>query len=328
MGKMELFILNGTKGHDVAPLVQSLVWSGKKGAAARSIEVTMLDDDAKGQPRVTMNLEEGYTCIFKWNGEELFRGIIMKQTLSQKKMNKWKAYDICIYLANSKDSFSYDNKTLTQIFNDCIKRAGLSAGSVAKTSHVIPSLKKSKSYFADCLFDAMSTQYSSTGNRYYFRANKNNVDLLLRKEQSTQWVLEIGANIISYSYTQSIEKVKTRFRIYSKEGSVVYEKSNAELEKKLGSIIMIDSVDDDYNDAQIKELVNTMLKENGYPERSLNVEALGIVSAIAGGCLYVKIPHLNISRTFYIDADSHKFSGEKHTMSLTLNFAKDIASAG
>lgn len=328
MGNISLYILKGTKGYDISNLVQKIVWSGRKGAAPRTLEVTMLDDDAKGQARVTFDVEEGYTCIFQYKGKELFRGIILNQNQTQKKMNKWKAQDICFYLANSKDSFAYDNKTATQIFSDCIKRAGLTAGSIVDTGYKIPSLKKSKSYFYDCLLDALSTTYLETGKRYYIRANKNKVDLLRRKEQITQWVLEIGANISSYSYTKSIEKIKTRFRILSKEGKVVYEKSNAILEKKIGSITMIDSVDDSYNDAQIKQLVNTMLEENGYPEQSLTIDALGIPSAISGGCLYVIIPHLNIKRVFYIDEDRHTFDGEKHTMQVKLNFAKDIAAAG
>lgn len=328
MSNLALYILNGTSGHDVSNLVQKITWKGKKGSAARSIEVTMVDDDAKGQARVKFDVSQGYTCIFKWQGTELFRGIIMSQTQSEKKLNKWKAYDICIYLANSKDSFSYDNMTATQIFKDCVKRAGLTVGSAVNTNYKIPSLKKSKAYFYDCMLDSLSTTYSATGYRYYIKADKNNVSLLRRKEQTTQWVVEVGANLTSYTYSQSIEKVKTRFRIYSDEGKVVYEKSNATLEKKIGSIIMIDSVDDTYNDAQIKQLVNTMLSENGYPTESLTVGALGITSAISGGCLYVVIPHLDIKRTFYIDEDSHTFEGEKHTMQLKLNFASDIASAG
>lgn len=71
-----------------------------------------------------------------------------------------------------------------------------------------------------------------------------------------------------------------------------------------------------------------MVEENGHPEESFTIEALGIISAISGNCLYVIIPHLNIKRAFYIDEDKHTFKGEKHTMSLKLNFATDVASAG
>lgn len=328
MGNISLYIYCGKKGWDVSELVCSITWSGRKGSAARTLEVTMMDDDSKNQDRLKMDVEKGYTCVFKWKGKEKFRGIIMKQTQSAKKQLKFKAYDECVYLANSKDSFSYADKTATQIFKDCIKRSGLSCGTVVDTGYKIPSLQKSKTYFYDCILDALSSTYANTKKRYYIRAEKGKISLLRRKEQTTQWVLEAGANISDYTYNKSIEKIKTRFRIYSDNGAVVYEKKNEKLEKKIGRFMMVDTADEKQNEAQIKKLVESLVEENGYPAESLSISTLGIISAIAGGCLYVIIPHLGLKRTFYIDEDKHTFKGESHTMTLTLNFATDIASAG
>lgn len=328
MAAVSLFIYHGKKGWDVSELVSEIVWSGRKGSAARSIEVTMLDDDTKGQQRVAVDVEKGYTCIFKWKKKEKFRGIIMKTTQSHGKTVKWKAYDECIYLANSQDSFSYSNKTATQIFKDCVKRAGLTMGKAVDTGKKIPSLQKPKTYFYDCILEALSETYKRTKKRYYIRAEGGKVSLLRRKEHTTQCMLEVGENVTGYTYAKSIEKIKTRFRVYSDEGKVVYEKKNAKLEKKLGRFIMVGSANDKQTDAQIKELVNSMIEENGCPQESFTVEALGIISAISGNCLYVVIPHLKMKRTFYIDEDKHTFKGESHTMSLKLNFATDVASAG
>lgn len=328
MGDIKLYIYHGKKGWDVSGLVQEITWSGRKGSLARTLEATLLDDDAKGQDRMRLDVENGYTCVFKWKGKEKFRGIIMRQTQSEKKELKIKAYDECIYLANSKDSFSYKNKTATAIFKDCLKRAGLSLGTAVSTGYRIKSLQKSKTYFSDCLLDALSTTYKKTKKRYYIRADGGKISLLRRREHVTQWVLEVGENISGYTYDKSIEKIKTRFRIYSDKGKVVYEKKNAKMEKRLGRFMMVESVDDKQNDAQIRKLVNSLVEENGHPEESLSVSSLGLISAIAGGCLFVIIPHLKIRRTFYIDEDKHTFKGETHTMSLTLNFATDVASAG
>lgn len=328
MAKLSLIIYHKKKGWDVTELVKEITWSGRKGSAARTLEVTMMDDDGTGHDRVGIDVEEGYTCIFKWNGKERFRGIIMTQSASQDKLMKWKAYDQAVYFANSKDSFSYENKTATEIFKDCAKRAGLTVGTAVDTGHKISSLKKSKSYFYDCLLDALSTTYKKTKKRYYIEASEGKINLYRRKEKTTQWVLEVGTNINSYSYSKSIEKMKTRYRIYSDEGKVVYEQKNTALEKKIGNFMDIDTAKEKQNDAQIKKLVKNMIEESGYPDESLTIKTLGIPTAVSGGCLYVIILHLGIKRTFYIDQDKHTFSGENHTMQLTLNFATDIASAG
>lgn len=328
MGSIALYIYHGKKGWDVSELVVDITWYGRKSSLARSLDITLLDDDSPSQSRIKIDVEKGYTCVFKWKGKEKFRGIIMKQTQSAKKQLKLKAYDECIYLSNSQDSFSYKNKTATEIFKDCIKRAGLTCGTVVNTGSKIKSLVKQKTYYADCLLDALSTTYKRTKKRYYIRANGGKVELLRRKEHMTQIVLEVGANIIDYTYNKSIEKIKTRFRIYSDKGKVVYEKKNTTLEKRFGRFMMVDTAKEKQNDAQIRKLVNTMISENGYPEETLSISSLGIISAISGGCLYVIIPHLGIKRTFYIDEDKHVFKGESHTMTLTLNFATDIGAAG
>ena len=83
-----------------------------------------------------------------------------------------------------------------------------------------------------------------------------------------------------------------------------------------------------YNDAQIKELVQSVFSEKGMPTKSLKVSGIGISEAVSGGCVYVIIPHLGIKRTFYIDEDTHTFTRKSHKMTLKLNFADDIDSAG
>ncbi|MBQ8913918.1 MAG: hypothetical protein IJ054_07745 [Lachnospiraceae bacterium] len=327
MGKITLLILKGDDGFDISDLVKTVVWSGKKSSAARTIEVTMLDDYNMSNSSLSMDLSDGWTCIFKWNDEELFRGIIMKQSVKPYE-NKWKAYDVCMYLSNSKDSFSFENVIATQVFENCISRAGLEVGKSTQTNYLIDSLIKSKTTLYDCILDALSTTYKNTGERYYIRASENKVDLLRRAEEMTQWVVEVGENIVDFSYTESIEKIKTRYRIFSKEGTILKEVSNTDLENKLGSLVAIDQADEDYTEAGLQEMVQNMIEESGRPVKSLSATTMGIISAISGGCLYVIIPQLNIKRTFYIDEDKHTFNGEKHTMTVKLNFATDIDSAG
>lgn len=321
MGNIKLIIYHNKQGFDVSELVSAIEWGGRKGAAARSLNVTLLDDSSI-KNRIVIVPEKGFTCVFKWKGKEKFRGIIMRVGMGAKKRLTFTAYDECIYLANSADSFSYKNKTASAIFKDCIKRAGLSIGEVIETGHKIPSLQKPRTSYYDCLLEALSITYKKTGQRYYIRADKGKVSLLKRKEQKTQLVLEIGQNITDYTFHQSIEKIKTRVRIYSDKGKVLYENKNAKLEKQIGRFVMVDTAKEKHNNAQIRKLANTLMKEQGHPEKSLNISSLGEISAISGNCLYVKIPHLKINRTFYIDEDRHMFKGNGHTMSLLLNFSK------
>lgn len=322
---MSLIILKGEQGYDVTQLVEQVKWKGRKGSSSRTLAVTLIDDDGYKHARSGVDVEQGHQCIFSYDGVELFRGIIMSQTQSNQKKLQFTAYDNGIYLANSKDTFCYENKTASDVFRDCCTRFGLPMGEVAKCSYKIPELTKSKTTAFDAIADALSLDFDATGIRHYVASSKGKLSLLTRRENILQWVIEVGQNITSYSYSRSIEDIKTRVKMVSKEGTTVAEKSNAELEKKIGIFQEIDQPDESLTAAQVNDLIESIMEEKGTPERTLSVEAMGIAEVISGIGVYIIIPELEISRTFYVDEDTHTFEDNKHTMSLKLNYANDLA---
>ena len=322
---MSLIILKGEQGYDVTQLVEQVKWKGRKGSSSRTLSVTLIDDDGYKHARSGIDVEQGHQCIFSYDGVELFRGIIMSQTQSNQKKLQFTAYDNGIYLANNKDTFCYENKTASDVFRDCCTRFGLPMGEVSKCSYKIPELTKSKTTAFDAIADALSLDFDATGIRHYVASRKGKLSLLTRRENILQWVIEVGQNITSYSYSRSIEDIKTRVKMVSKEGTTVAEKSNAELEKKIGIFQEIDQPDESLTAAQVNDLIESIMEEKGTPERTLSVEAMGIAEVISGIGVYIIIPELEISRTFYVDEDTHTFEDNKHTMSLKLNYANDLA---
>lgn len=322
---MSLIILKGEQGYDVTQLVEQVKWKGRKGSSSRTLAVTLIDDDGYKRARSGIDVEQGHQCIFSYDGTELFRGIIMSQTQSNQKKLQFTAYDNGIYLANNKDTFCYENKTASDVFRDCCTRFGLPMGEVASCSYKIPELTKSKTTAFDAIADALSLDFDATGIRHYVASSKGKLSLLTRRENILQWVIEVGQNITSYSYSRSIEDIKTRVKMVSKEGTTVAEKSNSELEKKIGIFQEIDQPDESLTTAQVNDLIESIMEEKGTPERTLSVEAMGIAEVISGIGVYIIIPELEISRTFYVDEDTHTFEDNKHTMSLKLNYANDLA---
>lgn len=322
---MSLIILKGEQGYDVTQLVEQVKWKGRKGSSSRTLAVTLIDDDGYKRARSGIDVEQGHQCIFSYDGVELFRGIIMSQTQSNQKKLQFTAYDNGIYLANNKDTFCYENKTASDVFRDCCTRFGLPMGEVASCSYKIPELTKSKTTAFDAIADALSLDFDATGIRHHVASSKGKLSLLTRRENILQWVIEVGQNITSYSYSRSIEDIKTRVKMVSKEGTTVAEKSNAELEKKIGIFQEIDQPDESLTTAQVNDLIESIMEEKGTPERTLTVEAMGIAEVISGIGVYIIIPELEISRTFYVDEDTHTFEDNKHTMSLKLNYANDLA---
>lgn len=321
---INLLLLSGGQACDVSPLVQQISWRGRKGSSARTLAVTLLDDDGYKHARSGLDVEQGQQCIFSYAGRELFRGIIMQQTQSSKKQLSFTAYDNGIYLANNKDTFAYENKTASDIFRDCCTRFGLPMGEVSECSYKIPELTKSKTTAFDAIADALSLDFAATGIRHYVASDQGRLSLLTRRENILQWVLEVGQNIVSFSYSKSIEDLKTRVKLLAKEGTVLAEKSVPAVEEKIGVFQEIEQPEESLSKAQLQELVASMLAEKSTPKRALSVEALGLVEVISGIGVYVIIPELGLARTFYVDSDTQTFKDNLHTMSLKLNYANDL----
>ena len=328
MARIQLLVVKDKKTIDMTNLVKSVRWSGRKGSSARTITVAMIDDDGYRHARSGIDVADGNQCVFLVDGKERFRGILMNQNQGDNKQLKFKAYDNGIYLANNKDTFVYKNKTADQVFSDVCSRFGIPTGEVAKCSYKIPEFTKSKTTGQDAVLDALSLDYKATGTRHFISSDKGKLSLLQRKDQVISFVVDGDANLYGYSYTKSIESIKPRVKMISKEGTTLAEKSNSSLEQKIGIFQEIQQPDESLTKAQVKDLVGSVLDTLDDPEETLTLNILGDPDVISGKAILVKIPHLDISRAYYVDSDDHTFEDNMHTMSLTLTTAAEIKKEG
>lgn len=327
MGKINLTVYrNGESfGKDITQLVEGITWAGRRGSPARTLSVELLDDDGYWHMRSGIDVEDGWQCLFCYDGQELFRGIFMNQSSSQSKTLTLKAYDNGIYLSNNRDTFVYESKTASDVFRDVCTRFGLPMGDVAACSYTIPDLTKKKTTGWDVIEDALSLEFDNTGSRFFVVSDKGSLCLRKRQENIVQWVLETGGNISQYKFTKSIENVRTRIKLLSDEGKVLAQASDPALESRIGMMQEVDTPDETLNSAQITTLAQSMLKEKKAPQRTLVLnDLLGIPDVIAGVGVFIIIPHTSINRTLYVDSDSHTFQDNLHTMTLDLSWAADI----
>lgn len=319
-----LSIIQNDKTFDISQLVNEITWSGRKGAAGRKLSAVLLDDPE--YERAGIDVEQGCRCIFSWNKKELFRGIVMRQSGSYSKTMPILAYDNLIYFANNDDTFTYSDCTASYIFLDLCKRyqVAYDKSNVADTGYIIPSISQEVSTPFDILLKALSNTYSATGNRFYPGSEKGLLYLLKRKEQLLQWVIEVGINLINYDYTKSIEEIATRIKMVNEDGSVVAEAVDSALEKKVGIFGKVIRQDKDMNTGKLTEITKNELKLKSKSSETLNVTGTGVETAITGKAVFIKIPHLSIKNSYYIDEDTHTFRGEYHEMSLSLNKTLDF----
>lgn len=318
----------GNTFYDMSDLAVKTVISGRKGAAPRTLSITLVD--AEGHDRPKIDSSDGWICTFyDYDGKtELFRGLVMTDDSSNKRQMVVKAYDNCIYLSNNKDSFSFKKKRADEIFLECMERLKLPIGTVDNTGHVIGELAQPRTTFWDVIEEALSQTYAATGRRYYVSSSKGKISLKRRRKQQEIPILSVGTNIETYSRTRSIYNTRTRLKLVTSKDSLKESYVNTALERKIGMFQDIESVEEGITAAELKQRIDTFKEEKSLVEKSLKVSGPGISSVIAGACVYVKIPQSGVGRYMYVDEDTHTYTNNYHEMTLKLNYARDIDLAG
>lgn len=313
-----LLIVKDREFFDATALVTSLILSGRRDAASRSLRVQLLDHKDLQSERVGIDVEMGHQCVFFHNDRELFRGMFMRQEQNQGRVMTLTAYDNGIYLANNKDSFSYMYKAASFIFRDVCNRFSIPYSGVAETGYIIDELPRPMTTGFDAICDALRLTYNATGRRYSVVCEGEKLGLIRRIDNVVQWVIGAGENVSSYSYNRSIEKVKTRIKFMDRDHYLAARRINSDLERRIGVFQDAAIAERKMSYGKLAGLVDAMLKEKGEPEKLLTVEALGNSEIISGRCVFVKIPHLGLDGSFYVESDRHVFQNGMHTMQLSL----------
>jgi hypothetical protein len=321
---LKLLVIKDGTTYDMSRLVISATWHGRAGAAARDLSVSLIDDDGYWHERAGIDVEQGHQCILFWKDVELFRGMFMTQEQSKSKTLSVKAYDNGIRFASNRETFNYTNKKASEIFADVCARFGIPTDAIADTRYHIPELPKPKTTGWDVIADALSLTFKATGLRYYPICKGERMSLLERRYNILQWVIETGVNLTDYSRSVSIEKIRTRIKLLSKEGAVLAEASDLALEKKIGIFQDVVQQNDEMNSGQLTELVNTTLAENNKATRVLSITALGQTDVITGTGVFVIVKPIEVAKAYYVDEDTHTFQGHYHSMKLKLVAASDV----
>jgi len=315
---LQLLIIKNDVPYDVSELVSSVVWSGRKGAAARSLTVTFIDDSGDGRDRSGIDVTQGCRCVFYKDGTELFRGIFMRTQQGKEKTMKATAYDIGIYFAGNRDTFNYENITASGVFTDCCRRFGIPYGAVAGTSYIIETLCRPRATAWDVICEALSITYKATGRRFYPVCAGDKMELINRRENILQWLIETGENVFDYSLDKSIDGVKTKIKLLSGDGTVLAEARDSSFEKKIGVFQDVEKHKDEMTQRELDLLAKSILAANSKPGHVLTVNTLGVTDVITGTGVFAEIKELGISKTYYVEEDTHIFEGNHHEMRLKL----------
>lgn len=311
-----LIFRQGEDTIDITQLVNNVKWSGDKTKACRTLSFNFLKTKE-------YDIELGdHAVLLNDSDKELYRGVILKRGISQDNIRSISSYDYLFYFANNKDTFVYENMRADEIFNDICGRFQISVGEAANTGYVISNYTVSNRILYDVAIEILSITYKQTGERYYLRAEGDKVNLIKRKDQVYDWVLQTGSNISAYSFDENAEKLVSKVKLVYEDSNdkteLISEEEDGDLITKFGVLQHSEKITDVLNQSQLDQRAKTILKEMGMVESSFKISCLGIDEVITGSAVKVTIPSLNINKQYYIDSDNHTFNDGVHMMDLQL----------
>lgn len=309
---------------DITSFVKTVKTSGSSEKFNRVLDAEMLAT-ADGRKRA-YTIELGSTVKFYVNGVLDFVGVVFSLDTSTDGSLNFTAYDSNVYLAKSQDTRIYKNKKASDIIRIIASDFGIKTGEIADTGYVIPFLMMKNRSLREHIAAALTLTRNQTGKRFFVWNEAGKLTLREGKAPAYRYVLSAGKNLMSVSYSRSIEDTKTQVKVIGgKKGkeTVVISKDN-DKRAKYGVLQAVEVMDEKASPSQVKQRVSILLKEQSKVAEQLTVEAMGVREVKTGTAVSLRDDMTGASGNYYVTNDTHTYSAGLHTMSLELTYTFEL----
>ena len=309
---------------EITPIVQNINWQGDSQEPFRTLTTTVTN--TKDRKERLINFEEGKEITFKWEDEEVFRGVLFEVNRNKTGENTLTVFDENIYLTKNYDTRREENFKASSLVRKLCNEFGISIGDIEDTGYRIPKKIYQNKTLWDMIKDALEITKKQTGKVYVVFNEGGKLYLKERKNRAVAIVLN-DANIIDASYVTNIEELRNQIKVVAgdPEKEINSETvSNQELINKFGRMQHLEEADEDKTNSQLKQLANQLLDDKGTIDDDADLTALGDVRVTSKKSIYVIEKMTGIIGGYYVDSDRHTFTGQNYDMSLTLKADENL----
>ncbi|AZK48508.1 XkdQ/YqbQ family protein [Paenibacillus lentus] len=300
---------------DISELITDANWKTSRIGKPGSFDFTMLQDS-------NYMINNGDIVAVKYDDKPLFYGYVFSIGRSQEDTLKIKAYDQIRYLTAT-DTYVFKNKTAAAIIKQIANDFELKWGHIADTKYAIPNLIEDGQKLIDIIDKALALTTVNTGSIYVFYDDYGNLTLQNVKDMKLDIVVGDKSLMTGFSFEKSIDSetynqiklVRDNKDTKKRDMHIAQDSANI---AKWGRLQYYEKVDENMNDAQIRQLLDQLVKLKNRETKSLKVDALGNPSVRAGCYIHVEIGELAINQLYLVEECSHRFSGEEYTLQIEL----------
>lgn len=307
------------------PIVKSIKWTGDIKQASRKLVIELANTENRRDRLI--QVEKGHELRLSVEGKETFRGVIFADSIDAAGQMSVTAYDENIYLTKNKDTKIFRNQTASAIVKRLCGEFGIAAGRIEDTGFVIPKLIFREKTLFEMMITALTVSENQNGKRFFITSKEGKLLLLPRKEQTVEWIIENGVNIIEASYSQSIEELRSQVKVIGGDSNKKAQSvslKDQQLIKRFGVMQHVEKPDQQMSKSQMEQLAKQLLRDLGTIDDEAQVQCLGNVEVTAGSAVYVYESMTGIIGGYYVSSDDHTYESGSHRMSLTLSATDDL----
>lgn len=272
-------------------------------------------------------VNEGSVVSFKVDSVGVFYGYIFKREKNENNVVTVTAYDQMRYLKNQ-DTYVFSGVTASQIFEKICKDFELKHRFADLSTYVLSDRVYDNKKLSEIIEWAIDETLAYTGNWFMIRDDFGTLEFINLNNLKTNLFIGDESLLISFKHTTSIDDdtfnyvklVKENKSTNKREVWVVKDSSTI---NKWGRLQYFEKMDEEANEAQIKERADQLLKLKNRVSKTFKVDCIGDLRVFAGIGVVVGIQDLaemglTTNKYYLVNSCTHKFSNNDHTMSLDL----------
>ncbi|BCN32065.1 XkdQ/YqbQ family protein [Anaeromicropila herbilytica] len=305
---------NDKKKYDITEFISTVTWSGSATQASRSLQVSVLYSPLDKNIQ-DLNIKMGDRLILSDDGKVLINSMVYsRERTSEQGTITYSGYDDFNHLLKSNATYVFKKTTPENIVEKLCKDFQIDTGDIEKTKVPIAKLLIEGDNIYNIIMKAYSRAYKAKGIKYMPIMYGTKLYVIRKGQKIKDFNLSDTLNITSSSYSESIDSIINKVKIYNdkkEQKGVVTEETSV---KKYGIFQESYTIEDGVN--SVTAAKNMLVKE----EKTASVEALGHTSCISGYAVDISDSITGLKKEFWIENDTHTWSGGTYTMSLELAF--------
>jgi hypothetical protein len=311
--------------YDITQFVSTINWSGSASQASRQLSMTVLysplDNNLKD---INIGIGDRIKLYYDDNSLLIDAMVYTRERVTQQGTISYSCYDDLNLLIKSSASYNFRNTTPEKITETVCNDFKISLGSLSTANiHISKLLVEGESIY-NIIMKAYTKAYQANGKKYMPIMIGRKLHVIEKGTIIDNYSLHEDYNITSSNYSESLDSMINRVKIYNENGSQIDEVKNDSWTNKYGVFQAV---------LQKEEGVNPVLAAKAMLQginQEASLEALGDIRCISGYGVKIKDSVTNLSGKFWIESDSHSWQNGVHTMSLDLAFKNlmDIQEVG